>query len=41
LAFFCAWPGRGIPEARVEIDAALVLDAAATAVPYFPAGGRR
>jgi hypothetical protein len=39
LAFVCAWPGRGIPESRVEIDAGLVLDAAAAAVPYFPAGG--
>jgi hypothetical protein len=36
LAFVCAWPGRGIPESRVEIDAGLVLDAAAAAVPFFP-----
>jgi hypothetical protein len=36
LTFVCAWPGRGIPEARVEIDAGLVLDAAAAAVPFFP-----
>jgi hypothetical protein len=35
LAFVCAWPGRGIPESRVEIDARLVLDAAAAAVPCF------
>jgi len=35
LAFACAWPGRGIPEVRVEIDAGLVLDAAAAAVPFF------
>jgi hypothetical protein len=40
LAFVCAWPGRGIPEARVEIDAGLILDAAAAAVPYFAARGR-
>jgi hypothetical protein len=36
LAFVCAWPGRGISEVRVEVDAGLVLDAAAAAVPYFP-----
>jgi hypothetical protein len=36
LTFVCSWPGRGIPEARVEIDAGLVLDAAAAAVPFFP-----
>lgn len=35
LVFACAWPGRGIPETRVEIDAGLVLDAAAAAVPFF------
>jgi hypothetical protein len=37
LAFVCAWPGRGIPESRVEIDAGLILDAAAAAVPFFAA----
>jgi hypothetical protein len=36
LAFVCAWPGRGIPESRVEIEAGLILDAAAAAVPFFP-----
>jgi hypothetical protein len=35
LAFVCAWPGRGIPETRVEIEAGLVLDASAAAVPFF------
>lgn len=35
LAFVCAWPARDIPEVRVEIDAELVLDAAAAAVPFF------
>ena len=38
LAFVCAWPGRGIAETRVEIDAGLVLDAAAAAVPFFAGG---
>jgi hypothetical protein len=40
LAFVCAWPGRGIPESRVEIDAGLVLDAAAAAHPFFDSGVR-
>jgi hypothetical protein len=40
LAFVCAWPGRGIPESRVEIDAGLVLDAAAAARPFFASGVR-
>jgi hypothetical protein len=35
LAFVCAWPARGIPETRVEIDAGLVLEAAAAALPFF------
>jgi hypothetical protein len=35
LAFVCAWPSRGIPEVWVEIDAGLVLDAAAAARPFF------
>jgi hypothetical protein len=37
LAFVCAWPARGIPETRVEIDAGLILAAAAAAVPSFAA----
>jgi hypothetical protein len=40
LAFVCAWPGRGIHETRVEIDAGLVLDAAAAAVPFFASEDR-
>jgi hypothetical protein len=38
LAFVCAWPARGIPEVRAEIDAGLILDAAAAARPYFASG---
>jgi hypothetical protein len=38
LAFVCAWPARGIPEARVEIDGGLVLEAAGRAVALWPAG---
>jgi hypothetical protein len=38
LAFVCAWPARGIPEVQAEIDAGLVLDAAAAARPYFVSG---
>jgi hypothetical protein len=40
LAFVCAWPGRGIPESRVDIDAGPVLDAAAAARPFFASGVR-
>jgi hypothetical protein len=32
----CEWPARGIPETRAEIDASLVLEAAAQAVPIWP-----
>ena len=37
LVFVCEWPARQIPESRVEIDAALVLEAASRAVPVWPA----
>ena len=36
LAFVVEWPARDIPESRVEIDAGLVLEAAARAVPIWP-----
>jgi hypothetical protein len=36
LAFVVEWLARGIPESRVEIDAGLVLEAAARAVPIWP-----
>jgi hypothetical protein len=36
LAVVCAWPARGVPETRVEIDAGLVLDAAGRAVAVWP-----
>jgi hypothetical protein len=36
VAFVCEWPARGIPETRVELDARLVLEAAARAVPIWP-----
>ena len=35
LTFVCAWPARSIPEVRAEIDAGLILGAAAAAHPYF------
>jgi hypothetical protein len=41
LAFVCEWPARGIPETRVEIDAGLVLEAAARAVAIWPEQLRR
>ena len=36
LAFVCEWPARHIPETRVEIDASLILEAAARAVSIWP-----
>jgi len=36
LAFVCEWPTRHIPETRAEIDASLVLEAAARAVAIWP-----
>jgi hypothetical protein len=37
LAFVCAWPSRGIPKSRVEIDAASIVEAAGRAVTLWPA----
>ena len=36
LAFVVEWPARGIPQTRAEIDASLVLEAAARAIPIWP-----
>jgi hypothetical protein len=36
LAFVCEWPARGIGESRVHVDARLVLEVAARAVPIWP-----
>ncbi len=36
LSFVCEWPAVGIEQSRTEIDAQLVLDAAARAQPIFP-----
>jgi hypothetical protein len=41
LTFVCEWPARGIPESRSEIDARLVLEAAARAAPIWPDPTRR
>jgi hypothetical protein len=41
LAFVVEWPARGIPETRAEIDAGLILAAAARAVPIWPDQPRR
>jgi hypothetical protein len=38
LAFVCEWPAASIPLTRHEIDAQLVLDAAARAQEIFPPG---
>jgi hypothetical protein len=36
LAFVCAWPGRGITSARVEVDGAAIREAADAAVTLWP-----
>ncbi len=36
LAFICEWPGLGLAETRVEIDAQPILDAAARSVQIWP-----
>jgi hypothetical protein len=36
FAYVCAWPARGIPESRAEIDGGLILDAAERAVTLWP-----
>jgi hypothetical protein len=38
LAFVCEWPAASIPQTRAEIDAQLVLDAAARAQEIFAPG---
>jgi len=37
LAFVCEWAAFGIPESRVEVDAQLILDAAAGSIQLWPA----
>jgi hypothetical protein len=32
LAFVCVWPERGIPPSRLEVDGAVIRNAADTAV---------
>jgi hypothetical protein len=36
LAFICAWPGRGIPTSRVEVDGAAIREAANAAITLCP-----
>jgi hypothetical protein len=36
LAIVCEWPAYGIEESRIEIDAALIIDASARAVRLWP-----
>jgi hypothetical protein len=38
LAFVCTWPAGQLQASGVEIDANLILEAAARAVPVWPAG---
>ena len=36
VAIICAWPGRGIPESRAQVDASVIRDASALAVQLWP-----
>jgi hypothetical protein len=36
VTFVCQWPALGIPESRADVDAELILDAAARAVQLWP-----
>jgi hypothetical protein len=36
LAFICAWPGRGIPTSRIEVDGEAIRTAADTAATLWP-----
>jgi hypothetical protein len=36
LAFICAWPGRGIPTSRMEVDGGAIRAAADTAMTLWP-----
>jgi len=37
VAFIAEWPSYGIPESRVEVEAQLIIDAAARALRLWPA----
>lgn len=39
VTFVCEWPARGIAESRTEVDARLIRDAAARAVPLWSDAG--
>jgi hypothetical protein len=36
LVFVCEWPALGVEESRAQLDARLVLDAAARSRPLWP-----
>ena len=36
LAFICAWPGRGVPTSRMEVDGGAIRAATDTAVTLWP-----
>jgi hypothetical protein len=38
LSFFCEWAAFGIPESHADVDAQLILDAAAHSVQVWPEG---
>jgi hypothetical protein len=39
VAFVCEWPSYGIPESRVEVEAASIRAAASKAIEIWPAPG--
>jgi hypothetical protein len=39
VGFICEWPAHGVAESRMDIDARLILDAAARAVSPWPEDG--
>lgn len=41
LTFLCQWPAVNVPESRTSINARLILDAAARAIPLWPEDGPR
>jgi hypothetical protein len=38
VTFVCEWPAKAIAESRAEVDAQVIRDAAARALPLWPAG---
>jgi hypothetical protein len=39
VTFACEWPAFGVPESTADLDAAVILDAAARSVDLWPSNG--